>query len=81
MTYIQRYRCNIGNTLVTLETAINQPEKKEVLMKGTKGEIRIKDLHRPTSAELKIADKLEVIDCPYEVDDFYGEDISLCKLT
>ena len=64
---------HIGNTLVTLETAINQPEKKEVLIKGTKGEIRIPDLHRPITAELKIEDKVEVIDCPYKVDDFYGE--------
>ncbi|MBF1103774.1 MAG: Gfo/Idh/MocA family oxidoreductase, partial [Solobacterium sp.] len=64
---------HIGNTLVTLETAINQPEKKEVLIKGTKGEIRILDLHRPITAELKIEDKVEVIDCPYKVDDFYGE--------
>ncbi|WP_314851752.1 hypothetical protein, partial [uncultured Solobacterium sp.] len=68
-----KVQMHIGNTLVTLETAINQPEKKEVLIKGTKGEIRIPDLHRPISAELKIEDKLEVIDCPYEVDDFYGE--------
>ena len=64
---------HISNTLVTLETAINQPEKKEVLIKGTKGEIRIPDLHRPITAELKIEDKVEVIDCPYKVDDFYGE--------
>ncbi|MBF1118499.1 MAG: hypothetical protein HXL58_06655 [Solobacterium sp.] len=64
---------HIGNTLATLETAINQPEKKEVLIKGTKGEICIPDLHRPITAELKIEDKVEVIDCPYEVDDFYGE--------
>ena len=64
---------HIGNTLATLETAINRPEKKEVLIKGTKGEIRIQDLHRPTSAELKTEDKVEIIDCPYEVDDFYGE--------
>ena len=64
---------HIGNTLATLETAINQPEKKEVLMKGTKGEICISDLHRPTSAELKTEDKVEIIDCPYEIDDFYGE--------
>ena len=64
---------HIGNTLATLETAINQPEKKEVLIKGTKGEIRIRDLHRPISAELKIEEKVEVIDCPYKVDDFYGE--------
>ena len=68
-----KVQMHIGNTLATLETAINQPEKKEVLIKGTKGEIRIPDLHRPISAELKIEDKLEVIDCPYEVDDFYGE--------
>ena len=64
---------HIGNTLATLETAINQPEKKEVLIKGTKGEIRIPDLHRPIAEELKIEDKVEVIDCPYKVDDFYGE--------
>ncbi len=64
---------HIGNTLATLETAINQPEKKEVLIKGTKGEICIPDLHRPTSAELKTEDKVEIIDCPYEIDDFYGE--------
>ena len=68
-----KVQMHIGDTLVTLETAINQPEKKEALIKGTKGEIRIPDLHRPISAELKIEDKLEVIDCPYKVDDFYGE--------
>jgi len=68
-----KVQMHIGNTLVTLETAINQPEKKEVLMKGTKGEICISDLHRPTSAELKTEDKVEIIDCPYEIDDFYGE--------
>ena len=68
-----KVQMHIGNTLVTLETAINQPEKKEVLIKGTKGEIRIPDLHRPISAELKIEGKVEVIDCPYKVDDFYGE--------
>ena len=43
------------------------------MIKGTEGEIRIPDLHRPISAELKVEDKREVIDCPYEVDDFYGE--------
>lgn len=68
-----KVQMHIGNTLATLETAINQPEKKEVLIKGTRGEIRIQDLHRPTSAELKTEDKVEIIDCPYEVDDFYGE--------
>ena len=68
-----KVQMHIGDTLVTLETAINQPEKKEALIKGTKGEIRIPDLHRPISAELKIEDKLVVIDCPYKVDDFYGE--------
>ena len=68
-----KVQMHIGNTLVTLETAINQPEKKEALIKGTKGEIRIPDLHRPITAELKIEDKIEVIDCPYKVDDFYGE--------
>ena len=68
-----KVQMHIGHTLVTLETAINQPEKKEVLMKGTKGEICISDLHRPTSAELKTEDKVEIIDCPYEIDDFYGE--------
>ena len=68
-----KVQMHIGNTLVTLETAINQPEKKEVLIKGTKGEIRIPDLHRPITAELKIEGKVEVIDCPYKVDDFYGE--------
>ena len=68
-----KVQMHIGNTLATLETAINQPEKKEVLMKGTKGEICISDLHRPTSAELKTEDKVEIIDCPYEIDDFYGE--------
>lgn len=68
-----KVQMHIGNTLVTLETAINQPEKKEVLIKGTKGEICISDLHRPTSAELKTEDKVEIIDCPYEIDDFYGE--------
>ena len=64
---------HIGNTLVTLETAINQPEKKEVLIKGTKGEIRIQDLHRPISAELKMEDRVEIIECLYQIDDFYGE--------
>lgn len=68
-----KVQMHIGNTLATLETAINQPEKKEVLIKGTRGAIRIQDLHRPTSAELKTEDKVEIIDCPYEVDDFYGE--------
>ena len=68
-----KVQMHIGNTLATLETAINQPEKKEVLIKGTRGEIRIQDLHRPTSAELKTEDKVEIIDCPYEIDDFYGE--------
>lgn len=68
-----KVQMHIGNTLVTLETAINQPEKKEVLIKGTKGEIRIPDLHRPITAELKIEGKVEVIDRPYKVDDFYGE--------
>ena len=68
-----KVQMHIGDTLATLETAINQPEKKEVLIKGTRGEIRIQDLHRPTSAELKTEDKVEIIDCPYEVDDFYGE--------
>ena len=68
-----KVQMHIGDTLVTLETAINRPEKKEVLIKGTKGEIRIPDLHRPITAELKIEDKVEVIDCPYKVDDFYGE--------
>ncbi|WP_277048356.1 Gfo/Idh/MocA family oxidoreductase [Solobacterium moorei] len=68
-----KVQMHVGDTLATLETAINQPEKKEVLIKGTRGEIRIQDLHRPTSAELKTEDKVEIIDCPYEVDDFYGE--------
>ena len=68
-----KVQMHVGDTLATLETAINQPEKKEVLIKGTRGEIRIQDLHRPTSAELKTEDKVEIIDCSYEVDDFYGE--------
>lgn len=68
-----KVQMHVGDILATLETAINQPEKKEVLIKGTRGEIRIQDLHRPTSAELKTEDKVEIIDCPYEVDDFYGE--------
>ena len=75
-----KVQMHIGNTLATLETAINQPEKKEVLIKGTRGAIRIQDLHRPTSAELKTEDKVEIIDCPYEVDDFYGEIHHFVKL-
>ncbi len=64
---------HIGDIQVVLETAMNQPEKKEIIIQGTKGSIKVQDLHRPTHAEIVMDGQSQQIDCPYVVDDFYGE--------
>ena len=57
-----------------LETAFDRRKERTALLRGTSGEIRVKELHRAETAEVYRSGKLvDTLYAPYEVDDFYGE--------
>lgn len=57
-----------------LETAFNQSKPTEAIIKGTKGEIKFSDLHRPSSFSVELyGDSTTAYNYPYIIDDFAGE--------
>ena len=57
-----------------LECAFDRAKPRTATLWGTMGHIVVEELHRPQRATLYLDDGTEeVIDAPYEVDDFYGE--------
>lgn len=59
---------------VTIESGFDVFKDAKAIFHGTTGTITIPDFHRPTRFEIKRDDlDVETIDCPYTVDDFYGE--------
>lgn len=57
-----------------LECAFDRGKERTAQLCGTEGEILVRELHRPETAELYREGQLvRTIQAPYEVDDFYGE--------
>lgn len=65
---------SFGEKKGILECGFDRKSGKYARIAGTKGTIVVHDLHRPTKAVIMIpGGKSEVIERPYNVDDFYGE--------
>ena len=62
-----------GGESALLECAFDRAKPRTCRMIGDKGELPIRELHRPWEAVLYRSGKAEEITVPYEVDDFYGE--------
>ena len=72
-TYVDA-RLDHGGISARLECAFDRGKPRTATLVGTKGQIVVDELHRPTHAVVTLADGSErVLDVPYEVDDFYGE--------
>jgi predicted dehydrogenase len=63
-----------GGITLRLECAFDRQKPREVVLVGTQGRIVVEELHRPQAFTL-LRDGCEPVrvECPYEVDDFYGE--------
>ncbi|MDO4807033.1 MAG: hypothetical protein Q4A07_07285 [Coriobacteriales bacterium] len=63
-----------GSVTARLECAFDRAKPRTATLVGQKGRIVVEELHRPTRATV-FADGMEpqVLDAPYEVDDFFGE--------
>lgn len=67
-------RLSHGGIDARLECAFDRAKPRTATIVGTKGSIRVDELHRPQHAVLILADgTVEEFDTPYVVDDFYGE--------
>lgn len=67
-------RLAFDGSTARLETAFDRGKPRTVTLYGPKGRIEAAEVHRPTHATIYVDDKEpEVIDLPYEVDDFYGQ--------
>ena len=67
-------RLSHGGIDARLECAFDRAKPRTATIVGTKGSIRVDELHRPQHAVLTLADgTVEEFDTPYVVDDFYGE--------
>jgi predicted dehydrogenase len=67
-------RLSHGGIDARLECAFDRAKPRTATIVGTKGSIRVDELHRPQHAVLTLADgTVEEFDTPYVVDDFFGE--------
>ena len=67
-------RLAIGDVNARLETAFDRGKPRTATIRGTKGSVLVEELHRPTRAVLTLeGSEPQVIEAPYEVDDFFGE--------
>lgn len=70
-----------GGVEARLECAFDRAKPRTATIVGTKGSVRVEELHRPQRAVVTLADGSErVIEAPYEHDDFYGEVHHFCEL-
>ena len=57
-----------------LECAFDRAKPRQAVLIGTKGRIVVDDLHRPQHMTLEVPGREpQLMECPYVVDDFYGE--------
>lgn len=67
-------RLNANDVEGQLECAFDRAKERTAVLRGTTGEIRVKELHRTENAEVYRGGKLvDTLHAAYEVDDFYGE--------
>lgn len=72
---------NHGGIPASLECSFERGKPRTATIVGTKGSIRVEELHRPQRAVLTLADGSErVLEAPYYIDDFYGEIHHFCEL-
>ena len=69
-----------GNITGKIEVAFDGPKEYCASIKGNKGEIIIFNPHRPDAYDLVVDGVLTHHDCPYIVDDFYGQIKHFCSL-
>ena len=69
-----------GNIRGKIEVAFDGPKEYYASIKGSKGEIIISNPHRPDAYDLVVDGVLTCHNCPYIVDDFYGEIKHFCGL-
>ena len=69
-----------GNIRGKIEVAFDGPREYYASIKGSKGEIIISNPHRPDAYDLVVDGVLTRHNCPYIVDDFYGEIKHFCGL-
>ncbi len=71
----------IGNVPVHFVCDGAAPYESRLTITCEQGSIEVERLHRPEQATVYYADgRIEKIDAPFEVDDFYGEIAHFCKL-
>lgn len=57
-----------------LECAFDRKKPRQALIVGTEGSVEVQELHRTQSMTVRIEGKEpQVIEVPYEIDDFYGQ--------
>lgn len=61
-----------GNVNALVECAMDRKKDRTARITGTKGKIIVQDLHRPQLATIETS-KIEELNIPYIVDDFYGQ--------
>ncbi len=66
-------RLSSDTLAVTIESGFDQFKEAKAVFKGTTGTITIPDFHRPTRFIIERDGVSETVDCPYTIDDFYGE--------
>ena len=72
-TYVDAH-LSCGDVAVRLECAFDRAKPRTATITGTQGHIVVEELHRPTRATLYLdGAEPQVLDAPYEVDDFFGE--------
>lgn len=69
-----RARMQTGSLQAEMECAMDRSKPRIAVLTGTKGRLVVEEMHRPQTAVLyREGQPPEKIECPYVVDDFYGE--------
>lgn len=72
-TYVNAW-LDIDGVKARLETAFDRAKPRTATIWGTKGHVFVEELHRSTRATLFVdGAEPQLIEAPYEVDDFFGE--------
>ncbi|MBR3325715.1 MAG: Gfo/Idh/MocA family oxidoreductase [Atopobiaceae bacterium] len=72
---------SFGDITARLECAFDRAKPRTCTIEGERGRIVVEDLHRPTRATLLLTgEPMQVMESPYEVDDFYAQIVHFVKL-
>ncbi|MDI9590385.1 MAG: Gfo/Idh/MocA family oxidoreductase [Acidobacteriota bacterium] len=72
-TYVDA-RLECGGIAARLECAFDRGKPRTATIVGERGRIVVEELHRPTRATVFVdGEEPQVLEVPYEVDDFFGE--------